>query len=239
MADGGTADDDRLLLGEIGAAVGLKGELRLRSYTEDPAAIADYGPLQTDSPGRSLRIETLRAGPKALVAKFKGVNDRTAAEALTGTKLYIDRTDLPESEPEEWYYADLVGLAAYDGEGKSFGLVIAVHNFGASDILELAPESGPTVLIPFTEEAVPEVDIENGRLTVIPPEEWSAEAEEGETSEGAGEAGSPAEPSSSLPAGERSSTQCSGEGKEDPERLVPPLPTGERERNLRKPGDEE
>jgi len=175
MAGGGTADDDRLLLGEIGAAVGLKGELRLRSYTGEPAAIADYGPLQSDRPGRSFTIVSLREGPKGLVAKFEGVSGREAAEPLTGTKLYIDRDKLPASEPDEWYYADLIGLEGIDSEGAPLGIVTAVHNFGASDIIELAPATGPTLLIPFTEETVPEVDIERGRLTVIPPEEWSAE----------------------------------------------------------------
>ncbi len=177
---GGTADDSRLLLGEIGAAVGLKGELRLRSFTGNPAAIADYGPLQSDREGRSFTIVSVREHPKGLVAKFKGVSDRNAAEALTGTKLFIDRDKLPASEPDEWYYADLIGLAAVDAEGAPLGTVAAVHNFGASDIIELAPQTGPTVLIPFTEEAVPEVDIENGRLTVIPPEEWSAEPDAAE-----------------------------------------------------------
>ncbi len=187
MAGGGTADDDRLLLGEIGAAVGLKGELRLRSYTGEPAAIAEYGPLQSDPPGRSFTIVNLRESPKGLVAKFEGVSSREAAEALTGTKLYVDRDKLPASEPDEWYYADLIGLEGIDSEGAPLGIVTAVHNFGASDIIELAPATGPTLLIPFTEETVPEVDIESGRLTVIPPEEWSAEP---------GDAELPAEPES-------------------------------------------
>ncbi|ODA66198.1 Ribosome maturation factor RimM [Methyloligella halotolerans] len=196
MAAGEKADA-RLLLGEIGAAHGLKGELRLRSFTESPAAIADYGALETLDGGRSFKIAQLREGPKGLVVKFKGVNDRNAAEALTGTKLYVDRDKLPESEPDEWYYADLIGLVAVDGEGAALGLVTAVHNFGASDIIELAPESGPTLLVPFTEEAVPEVDMEAGRLTVhIPeglvdePSEEAAEKASEEASEEAAQEGS-------------------------------------------------
>ncbi|MFD0985950.1 ribosome maturation factor RimM [Methyloligella solikamskensis] len=182
MAAGEKADD-RLLLGEIGAAHGLKGELRLRSYTENPAAIADYGKLQTEAGDRTFKIAHLREGPKGLIAKFKGVNGRNEAEALTGTKLYVDRDRLPESEPDEWYYADLVGLTAIDGEGAELGVVTAVHNFGASDIIELQPESGQTILVPFTEEAVPNVDIEAGRLTIHLPEGLIDEPGEDEPAE--------------------------------------------------------
>lgn len=200
MAGGGKADDSLLLLGEIGAAVGLRGELRLRSYTEDPAAIAGYGPLATDRPGQSLTIQNLRPGPKMLVAKFKGVNDRSAAEALTGTRLYIDRERLPESGADEWYYADLIGLAAIDGTGAPLGTVVAVHNFGAGDLIELAPESGATMLIPFTEKAVPDVNVADGRLTVTLPEELATEDGRTEEREASDEALPPPSP---LPASER------------------------------------
>lgn len=167
-----TADDDRLLLGEIGAAQGLKGEVRLHSYTQEPGAIAGYGPLQDES-GRAVEIESVRATPKGLVARIKGVTTREGAEALTRTKLYIARARLPERGEEEWYHADLIGLAAYAPDGAALGKVAAVHNFGAGDLIEIAPPEGPTVLVPFTNEAVPEVDVEGGRLTVVLPEELS------------------------------------------------------------------
>ena len=166
-------DDDRLLLGEIGAAQGLKGEVRLHSYTQEPAAIAGYGPLE-DEGGRAVEIESLRVTPKGLVARVKGVTTREAAETLTQTKLYIPRARLPERGEEEWYHADLIGLLAFGPDGAEVGSVAAVHNFGAGDLIEVKPTSGgATVLIPFTRDAVPEVDVEGGRITVILPDEFS------------------------------------------------------------------
>ncbi|MGE3528144.1 MAG: ribosome maturation factor RimM [Methyloceanibacter sp.] len=159
-----------VLLGEIGAPQGLKGEVRLRSYTAEPAAIARYGPL-VDETGRAFEIERVRATPKALIARFKGVSTREAAEALVHTKLYVERDRLPEREEEEWYHADLIGLAAIGADGAKIGEVIAVHNFGAGDLIEVKPEAGgATVLVPFTRETVPEVDVEGGRLVLAPPE---------------------------------------------------------------------
>jgi 16S rRNA processing protein RimM len=159
-----------VLLGEIGAAQGLKGEVRLRSYTEDPAAIARYGALQ-DEQGRAVEIESLRVTPKALVARIRGVATREGAEALTHTKLYIPRALLPERETDEWYHADLIGLAVVDAEGETIGTVVAVQNFGAGDLIEVQPaKGGATVLVPFTRDTAPEVDVEGGRLTLIPPE---------------------------------------------------------------------
>ncbi len=159
-----------MLLGEIGAAQGLKGEVRIRSFTEEEAAITAYGPLE-DEPGRVVEIEALRATPKALIARVKGVTTREGAEALTGTKLYVPRSRLPEREEEEWYHAELIGLDALDRDGATIGTVVAIQNFGAGDLLELAPASGgPTMLVPFTRETVPEIDVEGGRLTLVPPE---------------------------------------------------------------------
>jgi 16S rRNA processing protein RimM len=162
--------NDRVLLGEIGAAQGLKGEVRLRSYTHDPAAIARYGALD-DEHGRRIEIESLRATPKALIARIKGVTTREGAEALANTKLYIARSRLPERDEEEWYHADLIGLAVVNAGGAPIGTVIAVQNFGAGDLIEIKPSTGgPTVLVPFTRDAVPEVDVEGGRLVLVPPE---------------------------------------------------------------------
>ncbi len=166
-----TATDDRLLLGEIGAAQGLKGEVRLHSYTQEPSAIAGYGALEDES-GHAVEIESVRATPKGLVARIRGVTTREGAEALTRTKLYIARALLPARGEEEWYHADLLGLAAFAPDGSALGKVAAVHNFGAGDLIEIAPPDGPTVLVPFTNEAVPEVDVEGGRLTVVLPEEF-------------------------------------------------------------------
>jgi 16S rRNA processing protein RimM len=159
-----------VLLGEIGAAQGLKGEVRLRSYTAEPAAIARYGALE-DEEGRLIEIESVRVTPKALIARIKGVSTREGAEALNRTKLYVARALLPAREEEEWYHADLIGLAALDARGEQIGTVVAIQNFGAGDLIEVKPLSGgATVLVPFTRDNVPEVDVEGGRLTLTPPE---------------------------------------------------------------------
>ena len=160
----------KVLLGEIGAPQGLKGEVRLRSFTEEPAAIAEYGPLE-DAEGRPVEIESLQRTPKGLIARIKGVTTREGAEAFTRTKLYVPRERLPERGEEEWYHAELIGLAAFAPDGAQLGTVLAVHNFGAGDLVEIAPPEGPTLLVPFTRDAVPEVDVEGGRLTVVLPEE--------------------------------------------------------------------
>jgi 16S rRNA processing protein RimM len=163
-------DNDRVLLGEIGAAQGLKGEVRLRSYTQDPSAIAGYGALDDDH-GRRIEIESLRVTPKALIARIKGVTTREGAEALNHTKLYIERARLPEREEDEWYHTDLIGLEAVDRDGATIGAVVAVQNFGAGDLIEVKPaKGGATVLVPFTRDTVPEVDVEGGRLVLVPPE---------------------------------------------------------------------
>ena len=161
---------DRVLLGEIGAAQGLKGEVRLRSYTQDPAAIARYGALE-DEGGRTVEIVSVRITPKALIASIKGITTREGAEALNHTKLYIPRARLPEREEEEWYHTDLIGLTAFGRDGEEIGTVVAVQNFGAGDLIEIKPKiGGATVLVPFTRDTVPEVDVEGGRLNVAPPE---------------------------------------------------------------------
>jgi 16S rRNA processing protein RimM len=166
-------DADRLLVGEIGAAQGLKGEVRLRSYTQTPADIAAYGPLQDETGTKLIEIEQVRVTPKAIIARIKGVTTREAAEALNGTKLYLQRASLPARDEDEWYVADLIGLEAVDAQGAAIGSVVAVHNFGAGDIVEIAPADGaPSLLVLFTDAAVPEVDIAQGRIVVIPPDEF-------------------------------------------------------------------
>lgn len=160
-----------VLLAEIGAPHGIRGELRLKTYTADPFNVADYGPL-FDEQGRSYTIAAIRdvKGEGMVVVRFDEVKDRTAAERLTLTKLYVERDALPEAEEDEFYYSDLEGLKAETPSGEPLGTVLLVQNFGAGDLLELKPLSGPSVYVPFTREAVPLVDVKGGRVVIDPPE---------------------------------------------------------------------
>jgi 16S rRNA processing protein RimM len=160
-----------VLVGEIGRPQGLQGEVRIRSFTARPAAITEYGPLEDETGARLFEIESLRVTPKALSARLKGVTSRDEAEALTGTKLYVPHSRLPAREEDEWYHTDLIGISALDREGVAIGSVVAVHNFGAGDLLEIRPASGGnTVLMLFTRDTVPEVDVEGGWLRIAPPD---------------------------------------------------------------------
>ena len=172
----------RICLGQIGAPHGVHGEVRLHSFTADPAAIATYGPLVTED-GRVFTIENLRPAKHALVAKLSGVADRDTAERLANTKLYVPRERLPElAEADEFYHADLIGLRAVDTAGRECGTVVAVHNFGAGDLIELRPADGArTELLPFDAATVPEVNI-RGRTIVINPSPLAKEGGEAKPS---------------------------------------------------------
>jgi 16S rRNA processing protein RimM len=161
----------RVCLGQIGAAHGVRGEVRLRSFTSDPAAITAYGPLETED-GRVLEIEKLRPAKDHFVARLSGIRDRDAASALTNAKLYVPRERLPRTEdPDEFYHADLIGLSAVDRAGKTLGAVVAIHNFGAGDLIEVRPPTGgDTELVPFDTVHVPEVDIASGKIVIDPPD---------------------------------------------------------------------
>jgi 16S rRNA processing protein RimM len=150
----------------IGAPHGVKGELRVKTFTGDPLALGDYGPLYSRN-GRTLEVLDIRPAKTVVVVRFKGVNDRSAAEALNGTELFIDRSALPDDgEEDEFYHADLIGLAVKDETGASVGKVTAVQNFGGGDILEITHSGKKGVLVPFTEAAVPEIDIKAGFLRI-------------------------------------------------------------------------
>jgi 16S rRNA processing protein RimM len=142
----------------------------VKSFTADPGALGDYAPLRAKD-GRTFEIERLRQAKNVLVVKFRGVDDRDAAERLNGIELYADRAALPAAEEDEFYHADLIGLDAFTGEGEALGTVIGVHNFGAGDIVEISPPGGTPILAPFTRAAVPHIDLANRRITVIPPAE--------------------------------------------------------------------
>ncbi len=161
----------RVCLGQIGAAHGVRGEVRLRSFTADPEAIAGYGPLETED-GRVVEIKALRPAKDHFVATLSGVADRNAAEKLANTKLYVPRERLPEpEEADEFYHADLIGLAVVDRGGTQLGTVIAVHNFGAGDLIEVQQAAGgATQMLPFDAATVPVVDIAAGRIVVAGPQ---------------------------------------------------------------------
>ncbi len=159
---------DRICVAQIGAAHGIRGEVRLRSFTGDPMAIASYGPLESEDGTRRFTIETLRPAKDHFVARLEGVSDRNAAEQLTNLRLYVARDRLPPAGDGEFYHADLVGLAAVTPDGVTLGTVTAVHNFGAGDVIEIKPESGEALLVPFTDAAVPEIDLAAGRMVVVP-----------------------------------------------------------------------
>jgi 16S rRNA processing protein RimM len=152
----------------IGAAHGIKGELRVKTFTADPLALADYGPLHTKD-GRGFEIANIRPQGTVVVVRLKGVTDRNAAEALTGTELFVDRSALSEAlDDDEFYHADLVGLAVKDDAGETLGKVTAVQNFGGGDILEVTLGTRQGVLIPFTAAAVPEIAISAGFIRIDP-----------------------------------------------------------------------
>ncbi len=172
------AGDNKLLMGRIGAAHGIKGEVRIQSFTEDPLALASYGPLSTNKPGLTIKILAARTTTNVLVARLEGVNDRNAAEKLNGVELYVDRALLPDTDDDDdFYHADLIGLKARLADGSEIGEVTAVPNFGAGDLLEIRdPRSGDTYLYPFSKAVVPEVRVADGYLLIDPP----IEAEPGE-----------------------------------------------------------
>jgi 16S rRNA processing protein RimM len=161
----------RICVARIGAAHGVRGEVRLWVFTEDPLAVMRYGPLSTKDGARQLEIARAREARDHLVATLKGVTTRDEAERLNGIELYVAREKLPATDDDEYYHADLIGLAAVGVDGGPIGRVIAVHNFGAGDIIEIAPPRGPTLMLPFTDAVVPTVDIAGGRVIIEMPGE--------------------------------------------------------------------
>ena len=149
----------------IGAAHGVRGELRVKTFTGDSLALGDYGPLYAKD-GRAFEIEDIRPSGEVVVVRFKGIRDRTVAEALTGTDLFVDRSVLPAEKEDEFYHADLVGLVVRDETGCDAGKVTAVQNYGGGDILEINFRGRKGLLIPFTQAAVPEVDVAAGFIRI-------------------------------------------------------------------------
>ena len=169
MAKGPSTPGTLVLMATIGAAQGLRGEVRVKSYTEDPMAIGEYGTLY-DGEGNPYEVLDARPHKNMAVMRFRGINDRTAAEKLNGKDLYVDRDTLDDEDldEDEFFYADLEGLEARDAEGKSWGTVTAIFDFGAGDILELTEKGKRSQLIPFSEASVLEIDFEGGSILIDP-----------------------------------------------------------------------
>jgi 16S rRNA processing protein RimM len=165
-----------ICVARIGAAHGVRGAVKLWTFTEDPLAVNRYGPLQTKDGARQFEVTHARQAKDHLVATFKGVATRDDAEKLNGIELYVARDKLPATDEDEYYHADLIGLAAVTAANEPLGRVIAIHNFGAGDIIEIAPPHGVTMLLPFTNAVVPTVDLAGGRVVIELPSEIDGES---------------------------------------------------------------
>ena len=161
--------DNLVLLGIVGAPHGVRGEVRIKTFTGDPLAIAGYGPL-TDSKGRSFEISDIRPAKEVVVARLKGVATREAAEALNGVELFVARDKLPAAEDEdEFLQADLIGCSVVGPDGVPLGTVSTVENYGAGDLLDIETPDGRSVLMPFTKAFAPRIDIAARRIEAEPP----------------------------------------------------------------------
>ena len=160
-------DETRVLLGQISTAHGIRGEVIVKSYCDDPKDIAAYGPLSDDTGTRAFKLTIRGTTKRGLIARIDGVDDRNAAEALRRTSLYVDREKLPPPDENEIYHADLIGMAAIDRDGRALGTVVAVQNFGAGDLLEVRPRGKRTTeFYPFDEQFVPDINFDAGTLTI-------------------------------------------------------------------------
>ena len=161
----------QVCVARIGAAHGVRGAVKLWTFTEYPFAVKDYGPLSTKDGARHFELTSARETKDHLVVTFKGVATREEAERLNGVELYVPRDRFPATDDDEYYHADLIGLDAVTTADEPLGRVIAIHNFGAGDIIEIAPPSGTTILLPFSNAVVPTVDIAGGRVVISLPDE--------------------------------------------------------------------
>ncbi|WP_319824821.1 ribosome maturation factor RimM [Thalassovita sp.] len=162
---------DLICVATIAGAFGVRGEVRLKSYTSDPEAIEDYNPLVTEDGSRSFEVGVLRPIKNGLSVRLSSVGTKEEADALKGVNLYVPRSRLPSLPDDEFYHADLIGLAVYDTGGTLLGKVKSVQNHGAGDLLEIHGAGlTSSVLLPFTRAAVPTVDLASGRIVADPPD---------------------------------------------------------------------
>jgi len=166
------ASDRKICVGMIAGAHGVRGLVRLRSFTEDPGSIINYGTLTDESGKQKFDFALKSSLNDHFIAAIEGVTDREAAEELRGTKLFVARSRLPKIRKGEYYEADLVGLKAQNKKGKAFGTVLAVHNYGAGPFLEIGMTKRDSFMLPFTDACVPDVDVGEGRILIEPPTGW-------------------------------------------------------------------
>ena len=159
----------RVCVGVVAGAHGVRGAVRIKSFTAEPADVARYGPLADESGQKEFTPHLIGLAKGVVLVKFPGIADRDAADALRGLRLYLSREALPAPEDEEYYHADLIGLDAMLGDGTRIGQIQAVHDFGAGDCLEVVRPAGPPAMVPFTRAVVPVVDIAGGRVVIDPP----------------------------------------------------------------------
>ena len=165
----------QICVARIGAAHGVRGAVKLWTFTEDPLAVKRYGPLSTKDGARHFEVTSARVAKGHLVATLKGITTREQAELLNGVELFVARDRLPAADENEFYHADLIGLAAVTARDEPLGRVVAIHNFGAGDIIEIAPPQGETMLLPFSNAVVPTVDLAGGRVVIELPDEIEGE----------------------------------------------------------------
>jgi 16S rRNA processing protein RimM len=165
----------KICVGVIMGAHGVRGEVRLRSFTDDPESIFAYKPVTDEEGKRAFTLKRKGMMKDHFIVSLKGVTDRNAAEALRGTELFVERAILPPAGKGEYYEADLVGLAAKTEDGKTLGKVLALHDYGAGTFLEIEPVKGKSFMLPFTDAFVPDVNLAKGFIQIVVPEGWLAE----------------------------------------------------------------
>ena len=180
MAKGPSDPQGKVCIAQFGAAHGIRGEIRVKLFAEEPDALFDYGALETADGTRQFEFLSARESKTIFVCRIKGLTNRNDVEALNGVRLYVDRDRLPELEEEEFYHSDLIGLDARLEDGTSIGAIVAIHDFGAGDMLDVMPKRGKGYYIPFTRDVVPVVKLSEGYVLVNPPEGLLDEADESE-----------------------------------------------------------
>ncbi len=165
----GSSDPGIVCVGAVAGAHGVRGGVRIKPFTDDPESVAAYGKVRDESGARVFDLRLTGKAKGVVLAKLSGVESREAAEALKGLRLYVERSVLPPADADEFYHADLIGLPVEDTEGQHLGVVHALHDFGAGDLLEVKTSATKLVVLPFTEAVVPVVDVAGGRLVVAPP----------------------------------------------------------------------